>query len=83
MCKQDKDVNILGKAANVSGEASRRDARTDVTSRHPPYLHFFVWNQRNIVRCIVEMQTTYSRYVKNERYAKKNKIICLFSPMPK
>lgn len=36
MCKQDKDVNILGKAANVSGEASRRDARTDVTSRHPP-----------------------------------------------
>lgn len=35
MCKQDKDVNIPRKAANVSGEASRRDARTDVTSRHP------------------------------------------------
>lgn len=34
MCKQDKDVNILRKAANVSGEASRRDARTDVTSQH-------------------------------------------------
>lgn len=35
MCKQDKDVNILRKAANVSVEASRRNARTDVTSRHP------------------------------------------------